>query len=77
VYTFKVEFYLDVYVICGYTTPMAAKKTAKEVSIQIRATKAQKAKLAKAAEKRGLGLSTWMLMLSLAEAEKTDGGSEK
>jgi hypothetical protein len=53
--------------------PMAAKprkKVLKEKSVQIRVTEAQKATLAKAAERAGLGLSSWMLSVSLAAAAK-------
>ncbi len=38
-------------------------------AIQIRVTDAQKAQLAAAAKKTGLGLSGWMLHLALTEAE--------
>ncbi len=51
------------------------KKPLKEKSIQIRVTDQQKAILVKAATKAGIGLSSWMLMLCLAAAEKgTEGG---
>jgi len=46
------------------------KKVLKEKSVQIRVTEAQKATLAKAAERAGLGLSSWMLSVSLAAAAK-------
>ncbi len=46
------------------------KKVLKEKSVQIRVTEAQKATLAKAAERAGLGLSSWMLSVSLAAAGK-------
>lgn len=44
------------------------KKVRKERNIQIRVTDEQKEILAKAAERAGLGLSSWMLMLGLREA---------
>lgn len=44
-------------------------KERKERSIQIRVTDAQKTKLAEAAARAGLGLSSWMLTVSLAAAE--------
>lgn len=44
-------------------------KDRKEKSIQIRVSDAQKAKLAEAAARAGLGLSSWMLTVSLAAAE--------
>jgi uncharacterized protein (DUF1778 family) len=44
------------------------KKVRKERNIQIRVTDDQKEILAKAAERAGLGLSSWMLMLGLREA---------
>lgn len=46
------------------------KKVLKEKSIQIRVTEAQKTTLTKAAERAGLGLSSWMLSVSLAAASK-------
>jgi len=52
---------------------MAAKKKAlKEKTIQLRVTAAQKAILMKAANKAGIGLSSWMLTVSLAAANKSD-----
>lgn len=44
------------------------KATRKEELVPIRMTAEQKATLAAAAERRGLPLSTWMLMLALREA---------
>ena len=47
----------------------------KDEVLPVRMTKEQKVKLTAAAERRGLGVSTWLLMLGLAEAvrdEKTD-----
>lgn len=49
------------------------KKVLKEKSIQIRVTDAQKETLAAAAERAGLGLSSWMLSVSLAAAGKSAG----
>jgi uncharacterized protein (DUF1778 family) len=53
---------------------MAASKT-KDDSIRLRCTKQQKTKLDKAAKKAGTSLSSWLLMLGLREAEKTEGGA--
>lgn len=56
---------------------MVAKKRRKTVrkdkGILIRVTEAQKEALAEAAEKAGLGLSSWMLTVSLAAARNADG----
>lgn len=49
----------------------------KEKSILIRVTEAQKEALAKAAEKAGLGLSSWMLTVALREIQRAEGGSGK
>lgn len=46
------------------------KATRKEEMVPIRMTADQKATLAAAAERRGLPLSTWMLMLALREANE-------
>jgi uncharacterized protein (DUF1778 family) len=45
------------------------KKVHKEKSIQIRVTVDQKATLAEAADRAGLGLSSWMLTVALAAAK--------
>lgn len=45
------------------------KATRKEEMVPIRMTAEQKAKLAEAAERRGLPLSTWLLTLGLREAD--------
>ena len=42
----------------------------KDEVIPVRLTKEQKAKLVAAAERKGIGVSTWLLMLGLAEALK-------
>jgi uncharacterized protein (DUF1778 family) len=59
---------------------MATKKRRKAVhkdkGVLIRVTGAQKETLAKAAEMAGLGLSSWMLTVSLAAAKKAEGGGE-
>lgn len=52
-------------------TAKRRKKVRKEKSIQIRVTDAQKATLAEAAERSGIGLSSWMLSVCLAAANKT------
>jgi uncharacterized protein (DUF1778 family) len=54
--------------------PKRRKAVRKEESVHIRVTAEQKATLAEAAGKAGLGLSSWMLMVSLREAQKTGGG---
>jgi uncharacterized protein (DUF1778 family) len=55
---------------------MAAKKKAlKEKFVQIRVTAAQKAALVKAANRAGLGLSSWMLTVALAAANKGTEGN--
>ena len=46
------------------------KATRKEEMVPIRMTADQKTALAAAAERRGLPLSTWMLMLALREANE-------
>lgn len=57
------------------TTVKRRKKTRKEATIQIRVTDAQKKTLGEAAERAGLGLSSWMLTVSLAAADKAAGSS--
>jgi uncharacterized protein (DUF1778 family) len=48
----------------------------KEADIRIRVTDAQKKVLTEAAERAGVGVSTWLVMLGLREAKATaDGGS--
>jgi uncharacterized protein (DUF1778 family) len=44
------------------------KATRKEDSIHVRVTAEQKQALADAAERAGVGLSTWLLMVGLREA---------
>jgi uncharacterized protein (DUF1778 family) len=46
------------------------KEVRKEDSIRIRVTEEQKQALTGAAERSGLGVSSWMLMLALREAKK-------
>jgi uncharacterized protein (DUF1778 family) len=46
----------------------------KDKGILIRVTKEQKKMLAETAEKTGLGLSSWMLMVALRAAQKTTSG---
>lgn len=48
------------------------KETRKEDSIRIRVTTEQKQKLVDAAERAGLGVSSWMLTVSLREAGRTE-----
>jgi len=56
---------------------MAAKKRRKAIlkdkAILIRLTEAQKKSLATAAERAGLGLSSWMLTVALREADRGSG----
>jgi uncharacterized protein (DUF1778 family) len=49
------------------------KTTRKEETVQIRMTAEQKETLAAAAERRGLPMSSWLLMLGLREAEADAG----
>lgn len=48
------------------------KEVRKEDSIRIRVTLEQKQTLADAATRAGLGVSSWMLTVSLREARKTE-----
>jgi uncharacterized protein (DUF1778 family) len=48
--------------------PKHRKLVRKEVSIHLRATEEQKEILTKAAERAGLGVSSWLLMLGLRAA---------
>ena len=48
------------------------KEVRKEDSIRIRVTADQKLKLVDAATRAGLGVSSWMLTVSLREAGKTE-----
>jgi len=57
-------------------TKKRRKRVRKEENVQIRVTKEQKATLARAAEKAGLGLSSWMLTITLAAAHKADGSGD-
>lgn len=47
----------------------------KEDSIRIRVTAEQKDKLVARATRAGMGVSTWMLMVALREAEAGDRGA--
>ena len=49
------------------------KRALKGSHIQIRVTEAQKTVLVKAATKKGLSLSSWILMVSLAAANEGAG----
>ena len=44
----------------------------KDDSIRIRVSEAQKAKLVSAAERAGLGVSSWLLSIGLREADRKD-----
>jgi len=54
--------------------PPRRKQVRKDLSLHIRVTEAQKAELSAAAERAGIGLSSWMLAVSLRAARKADGG---
>jgi uncharacterized protein (DUF1778 family) len=49
------------------------KEVRKEDSIRIRVTEEQKQTLTEAAERSGLGVSSWMLSVGLREANKDKG----
>jgi len=53
------------------------KAVRKDKGILIRVTEAQKAALAEAAEKAGLGVSSWMLSVALREIQRTASASTK
>ncbi len=57
--------------------PKRRKAVRKEDSIHIRVTSEQKAALQEAADKAGIGVSSWMLVTSLREARKADGGGTR
>jgi uncharacterized protein (DUF1778 family) len=50
------------------------KAVRKEANINIRVTAEQKAELAQAANHAGASVSSWMLLVALREARKTEGG---
>jgi uncharacterized protein (DUF1778 family) len=54
--------------------PKRRKSVRKEQNIHIRVTDAQKDAITAAAERSGLGASSWMLMLAMREVEKAEGG---
>jgi uncharacterized protein (DUF1778 family) len=47
----------------------------KEADIRIRVTDEQKERLIAAAQRAGIGVSSWLLTLGLREAQKTGGGA--
>jgi uncharacterized protein (DUF1778 family) len=51
------------------------KPVRKDANVHLRLTEAQKDAIAAVAEKSGLGLSSWLLMIALREVEKAGGGS--
>jgi uncharacterized protein (DUF1778 family) len=53
--------------------PKRRKTVRKEQNIHIRVTDAQKEAINAAAERSGLGASSWMLMLAMREIDKADG----
>jgi uncharacterized protein (DUF1778 family) len=58
-------------------TKKRRKAVLKDKGILIRVTEAQKAVLAEAAEKAGLGVSSWMLSLALREIQRTASTAAK
>jgi uncharacterized protein (DUF1778 family) len=50
--------------------PKRRKLVRKEVSIHLRVTEEQKARLTEAAARAGLGVSSWLLMLGLRAARR-------
>jgi uncharacterized protein (DUF1778 family) len=62
----------------GTKPPKRRKTVRKEKSIQIRVTDEQKTTLTEAAEKAGIGVSSWMLTVSLEAAARklADGGGK-
>jgi len=62
---------------CMHNPSMASDKRRKPGNknevIPVRLTKAQKATLVAIAKRKGMGVSTWLLSLGLAEAEKAEG----
>jgi len=50
-------------------------RSLKDEDVHIRLSREQKDLLAAAAARAGAGLSTWLLMLGLREAQKTETGS--
>lgn len=54
--------------------PKLPKRAQKSEHVNIRLTTEQKTLLAAAAERAGLGLSSWMLSLAIREARKEGGG---
>ena len=51
------------------------KSVPKEQNIHTRVTEGQKDAITAAAERSGLGASSWMLMLAMREIEKAEAGS--
>lgn len=54
--------------------PKRPKHARKSENINVRVTAEQKAELMAAAERAGIGVSSWMLLLALREARKEAGG---
>ena len=67
---------------CMHDSVMASPKRRKPANarkgevIPVRLTKEQKAMLIATAEKKGLGVSTWLLMLGLTEVAKGESSKE-
>jgi uncharacterized protein (DUF1778 family) len=56
--------------------PKRRKAVRKEEQIHVRVTSDQKAALVEAADRAGLGVSSWMLSVALREATSERGGGE-
>jgi uncharacterized protein (DUF1778 family) len=54
--------------------PKRRKTVRKEENVNVRVTAEQKAELVAAAERAGIGVSSWMLTVALREARKEGGG---
>jgi hypothetical protein len=66
-----------IYIFSHVATKKRRKPVRKDKGILIRVTEAQKEALAEAAEKAGLGLSSWMLTVALREIQRAEGGGGK
>jgi uncharacterized protein (DUF1778 family) len=54
--------------------PKRRKTVRKEENVNVRVTAEQKTELVAAAERAGIGVSSWMLTVALREARKEAGG---
>lgn len=57
------------------TSPARPSKQLKDEDIRIRVTAEQKTRLVAQATRAGVGVSTWMLLVALREAERAEGGT--